>query len=63
MTSTLTPSSRGRLVPWRPRATASLVLASPLGLLAFGWPLLVDADADLAGSTDGPWLFAYIGKK
>jgi energy-coupling factor transport system substrate-specific component len=60
MTSTLTPSSHGRLVPWRPRATAALVLVSSLGLLAFGWPLLVDADADLAGSTDGPWLFAVV---
>jgi energy-coupling factor transport system substrate-specific component len=36
------------------------VLASSLGLLAFGWPLLVDADAALARSTDGPWLFAVV---
>jgi energy-coupling factor transport system substrate-specific component len=60
MTASLTAARPGGVVPWRPRATAALVLVSSLGLLAFGWPLLVDGDADLAGSTDGPWLFAVV---
>ena len=54
------PARRHRVVPWRLRSSAALVLVSSLGLLAFGWPLLVEADAALAGSPDGPWLFALV---
>lgn len=64
MTASVTTASsrpaRLRVVRWRPRATLALLLVSALGALAFLWPLLVDADAPLAGSADGPWLFAVV---
>lgn len=54
-----------RLVRLRPRSTATLVLASAVGLLAFGWPLLWQTSS-LAGenaighTTDAPWLFVLL---
>ncbi|MFI9624510.1 ECF transporter S component [Streptomyces sp. NPDC052042] len=43
-----------------PRAIAALVLISAIGVGAFGWPLLADADSGLAHSQDAPWLFAAL---
>jgi len=44
----------------RPRTLASLSLVSLVGLLAFGWPLLVDPGAALADRPDAPWLFVLL---
>ncbi|MEV6393705.1 ECF transporter S component [Streptomyces sp. NPDC051907] len=43
-----------------PRSVAALVLVSGIGVIAFGWPLLADADSGLAHSADAPWLFAAL---
>jgi energy-coupling factor transport system substrate-specific component len=47
-------------VPVRPRTVATLAVVSVVGLLAFGWPLLVDAHAPLAHRSDAPWLFVLL---
>lgn len=44
----------------RPRTVAALVLVSIVGVVAFGWPFLIDPGAGLAHSTDAPWLFAAL---
>jgi energy-coupling factor transport system substrate-specific component len=55
---------RARLVRLRPRSTLTIVLASVVGLLAFGWPLLwttEQAGASAIGhTTDAPWLFVLL---
>ncbi|MFD7259758.1 ECF transporter S component [Streptomyces sp. NPDC059874] len=43
-----------------PRAAAALVLVTLIGIAAFGWPLLADAQSGLAHSQDAPWLFAAL---
>ncbi|MFI1399275.1 ECF transporter S component [Streptomyces sp. NPDC020681] len=43
-----------------PRAIAALGLIGAIGVVAFGWPLLADADSGLAHSADAPWLFAVL---
>ncbi|MFF4366188.1 ECF transporter S component [Streptomyces sp. NPDC001594] len=43
-----------------PRAAAALVLVTLVGIAAFGWPLLADAQSGLAHSQDAPWLFAAL---
>lgn len=43
-----------------PRATTALALITAIGIAAFGWPLLADADSGLAHSQDAPWLFAAL---
>ncbi|MFF5338960.1 ECF transporter S component [Streptomyces sp. NPDC013181] len=43
-----------------PRAVVALVLISAIGVAAFGWPLLADADSGLAHAQDAPWLFAAL---
>jgi energy-coupling factor transport system substrate-specific component len=62
MSATTAVGRTGRLhaVRLHPRATATLALVSALGLVAFGWPLLVDADAGLAHRGDAPWLFVLL---
>lgn len=50
----------GAPVRVRPRAALALVVAALISAAAFGWPLLVSADADLARSASGPWLFALL---
>lgn len=60
------PEARGgqdrqaRAVRLGPRAVVALVLISLIGVAAFGWPLLADADAGLAHSADAPWLFGAL---
>ena len=53
-------TNRTRAVRLQPRAATALAVLSAVGLLAFGWPLLVPADAALAGRTDAPWLFVLL---
>jgi energy-coupling factor transport system substrate-specific component len=62
MSATTAVGRTGRLhaVRLHPRATLTLALVSALGLMAFGWPLLVDADAGLAHRGDAPWLFVLL---
>jgi len=51
-----------RALRLRPRAAVLLVLASVLGLLAFGWPLVIQAHSseNLAHSADAPWIFVAL---
>ncbi|WTY63810.1 ECF transporter S component [Streptomyces sp. NBC_01410] len=53
-------SARARAIRLGPRSIAALVLISGIGVIAFGWPLLADADSGLAHSADAPWLFAAL---
>jgi len=45
-----------------PRAAVLLVAASLIGILAFGWPLLIHVQAgqNTAHSTDAPWIFLAL---
>ena len=43
-----------------PRSVTAIVVMSVLGLIAFGWPLLVEPGAQLAQQPNGPWLFALL---
>ncbi|MFD9632711.1 ECF transporter S component [Streptomyces violascens] len=43
-----------------PRAVIALSLITLVGVAAFGWPLLADADSGLAHAQDAPWLFAAL---
>ncbi|RSS56293.1 ECF transporter S component [Streptomyces sp. WAC06614] len=43
-----------------PRGAAALVLVTLVGIAAFGWPLLADAQSGLAHAQDAPWLFAAL---
>jgi len=47
-------------VPLGRRSIAAIGLMSLIGLLAFGWPLLVQQGAELSQGPDGPWLFALL---
>lgn len=53
-----------RLVGLKPRSTATLVLASVVGILAFSWPLLWQTSqggqAAIGHTTDAPWLFVLL---
>jgi energy-coupling factor transport system substrate-specific component len=51
---------RAAPVRLRPRTVAALILVSAVGMVAFGWPFLVDPGAGLAHSADAPWLFAAL---
>jgi energy-coupling factor transport system substrate-specific component len=50
------------VVRLRPRASILLGLTSLIGVVAFGWPLLIHSHAnlDLAHSTDAPWIFVAL---
>lgn len=54
------PARRAAAVPVTPRTALALVLASVVGLLAFGWPLLVDPGAVLGTGTDAPLALAVV---
>jgi energy-coupling factor transport system substrate-specific component len=43
-----------------PRSATAIAIVSLIGLLAFGWPLLVQPGTWLAESPDGPWFFALL---
>ena len=52
---------RVHAVPLGARTIVSLLIASTIGVMAFGWPLLADStSAAVAHSTDAPWLFACL---
>ncbi|ROP35438.1 ECF transporter S component [Saccharothrix texasensis] len=44
----------------RPRATLALAVAAAISVVAFGWPLLVSADAGIAQGATAPWTFALL---
>jgi energy-coupling factor transport system substrate-specific component len=54
--------SRTRAVRLRPKAWVLLAVASLLGLVAFGWPLLVrpEGTQNLAHASDAPWVFVLL---
>ena len=58
------PRSTPRLVQLRPRSTATLLLSSIVGVLAFGWPLLwatsQAGESAIGHTTDAPWLFVLL---
>jgi len=43
-----------------PRSAFALLLVSTVGIVAFGWPFLVDADSVLGHNRNTPWLFVAI---
>ena len=49
-----------RAVRVGPRSVASLVVASLVGVAAFGWPLLVTTDSTIGHGRDAPWVFALL---
>lgn len=54
------PSDRTRAIRLRPRSVAAIVIVSLAGVVAFGWPLLVDPGTAFAHSTDAPLVFALL---
>lgn len=52
---------RAHVVPFGLRTVVSLLVASTVGVMAFGWPLLADpGSAAVAHAKDAPWLFASL---
>ena len=51
-----------RALRLRPRAALLLAGASVLGLVAFGWPLVIQSHSseNLAHSADAPWIFVAL---
>jgi energy-coupling factor transport system substrate-specific component len=60
MTAPTYADGRWQAVKVRPRTLVSLTLVTVVGLLAFGWPLVVDPGASLADRHDAPWLFVLL---
>ncbi|TRW43952.1 ECF transporter S component [Georgenia yuyongxinii] len=54
------PVEAAAAVPVTPRTAVTLTLASLVGLLAFGWPLLVEPGATLGSGTDAPLVLAVV---
>lgn len=56
------PADTGRLrvIRLRPRSTVAIGLVSLAGLIAFGWPLIVDPGTGLAHGADAPFVFALL---
>ena len=54
--------SRFDLVPMRSRSSLVLAAVSLVGVVAFTWPLFVDAGSTVGGShsADAPWLFVLL---
>lgn len=52
--------TRADVLALRPRTAAALVLASLVGLVAFGWPLLVDPGTGLEHGLDAPLVLAIV---
>jgi len=55
-----TPFTSVRAVRLGRRSSAVIALVSAIGVLAFGWPFLVDDGALLAEQPDGAWLFVLL---
>jgi energy-coupling factor transport system substrate-specific component len=56
----VTGSRRTTVVPIRWRSAVALALASAVGVVGFGWPLLAAPGSRLAHASDSPWLFALL---
>ncbi|MFE2757211.1 ECF transporter S component [Actinosynnema sp. NPDC059335] len=50
----------GAPVRIRSRAAVALGVAAAISVVAFGWPLLVSADAVIAQGATAPWVFALL---
>ena len=57
-----TRTTPGPALPLRARPSVVLALTSLVGLVAFGWPFLVDPGSalDTSHATDAPWLFVVL---
>lgn len=53
----MTPASAVRLPP---RSVLAIVVVSVAGLLAFGWPLIIDPGSGIAHGGDAPFVFALL---
>lgn len=53
-------SGQTRVVRLRPRSAAAIALTSVIGVIAFGWPLIVAPDAAVAHNGDAPLIFALL---
>lgn len=53
-------TDRTRAIRLRPRSVTAIVIVSLAGVVAFGWPLLVDPGTAFAHSTDAPLVFALL---
>jgi energy-coupling factor transport system substrate-specific component len=60
MTTDVALPTRTRVVAVRPKAAIALAVVSALGVVAFGWPLVVEAGAGLDGASTAPWLFVLL---
>lgn len=49
-----------RALRLRPRSSLAIAIASLAGLIAFGWPLIVDPGSGLAHGGDAPLVFALL---
>lgn len=47
-------------IPVRRRTTLALIVVTSLGLVAFGWPLLMTPSAGIEHGGDAPWIFAMV---
>jgi energy-coupling factor transport system substrate-specific component len=60
----LLPGERlvSRALPLHPRSAAALVVATAVGILAFGWPFVRPAHAltSVAHAGDAPWVFVVV---
>jgi energy-coupling factor transport system substrate-specific component len=61
-TATTTKGPRLNAIRFRPRASLALAVTSLVGVVGFGWPLLIPshANANLAHATDAPWIFIAL---
>lgn len=55
-----TSAGRTRAIRLKPRSAAAIVLVSLAGLVAFGWPLIVDPGTTFGHSADAPLLFSLL---
>jgi energy-coupling factor transport system substrate-specific component len=60
MTAVAREKAAWHVVHVRRRTNATLAMVTAVGVLAFGWPLLVDENATLANRPDAPWLFVVL---
>lgn len=55
-----THAPRTRAIRLRPRSIAAITAVSLAGVVAFGWPLIVDPGTAFGHSTDAPLLFSLL---
>jgi energy-coupling factor transport system substrate-specific component len=61
MTTATAARTQVAVVPFGIRSSVSLVAASVVGVMAFGWPLLASPGSEVvAHAKDAPWLFALL---